>query len=79
MNTEYEPYEIALAREIAGALNDMDSMVLHLLLVRKYKESYLRKQLQKALSIPEEKIKRNRAALYTFLVNKNSEYGNHGH
>jgi len=68
-----------LAHEIAQALNDMDSITLHLQYVRKYKESFLRKQLKTVLSIPAHKIKKSRAALYTFLVNKNAGDGNDGH
>ena len=77
MNEHYDPHEITLAHEIANTLNDMDSLVLHLQYVRKYKEAFLRKVLNKVLSIPEHKIKRSRAALYTFLVSKGD--GNAGY
>ena len=79
MNEEYDPYEINLAHEIADALHDMDSITLHLQYVRKYKEPFLRKQLKTVLSIPAHKIKKSRAALYTFLVNKNAGGGDDGH
>ena len=79
MTFEYDPYELKLAREIAYALNDADSLVLHLQYVRKYKEEHLRKTLQKVLSIEESKIKRSRAALYTFLISRGDQYGSAGH
>lgn len=79
MTLEYDPYELKLAREIAHTLNDMDSLALHLQYVRRYKEDHLRKTLQKVLSIPETKIKRSRAALYTFLISKGDNYGSAGH
>lgn len=78
MTLEYDPYELKLAREIAQALDDMDSMALHLQYVRRYKEDHLRKTLQKVLSIPETKIKRSRAALYTFLISRGDKYGGSG-
>ena len=76
MTFEYDPYEFNLAREIAGALHDLDSLQLHLQFVRKYKEEHLRKTLQKVLAIDERKIKRSRAALYTYLINRGDQYGN---
>lgn len=72
MHTTYEPHELKLAQEIAAALNDRDSLTLHLQYVRRYEESFLRTILTKVLSIPPEQIKRSRAALYVFLVNRNS-------
>ena len=75
MTTEYTPQEIKLAREIAETLNDLDSYILHLQYVRKYKEEYLRKVLAKVMAIPENKIKRSRAALYTFLINQSERNG----
>ena len=78
MTFEYDPYELKLAREFAYALDDMGSLALHLQYVRKYKEDHLRKTLQKVLSIPEEKIKRSRAALYTFLISRGDKYGSAG-
>lgn len=59
-----------LAYEIAKTLDDLDSLQYHLTTVKKYKEEFLRKILQKVMTTPEEKIKRSRAALYTFLVNQ---------
>lgn len=79
MTLEYDPYELKLAREIAHALNDLDSFPLHLLYVRKYKEEHLRKTLQKVLAVDERKIKRSRAALYTYLISRGDQYGGTGY
>jgi hypothetical protein len=79
MNQNYDPYEIKLANEIADTLKDRDSITLHLQYVRKYKEEFLRKTLAKVMSLDESKIRKNRAALYTFLINQSSKYGDAGH
>lgn len=78
MYSDYEPHEIRLAHEISETLNDRDSLALHLQYVRKFKEEYLRKILNKVMSLDEKKIRKNRAALYTFLVNQGSQHGNAG-
>ena len=79
MYENYDPYEIALAREIATALHDLDSLPLHLQYVRKYKEEFLRSKLAIALSYPEEQVRTNRAAIYNGLVIKGDRYGDAGH
>ncbi len=79
MHQNYDPYEIRLAHEIAEALKDRDSIALHLQYVRRYKEEFLRKILAKVLSLDESKIRKNRAALYTFLINQASKYGDGGY
>ena len=63
--------EEKLAREIADALEDMDSYAVHLSFVQKYSESFLRKTLQKVLAIPEDQIRKTRGALFTYLVQQN--------
>jgi hypothetical protein len=79
MNDHYTPYEIKLANEIADSLQDRDSLAMHLKYVRKYKEEFLRRILQKVLSLDESKIRRSRAALYNFLINQGDKYGGAGH
>ena len=79
MEIIYSQQEIKLANEIAETLKDRDSIALHLKYVRKYKEEYLREILAKVMAIPEEKIRRSRAALYTFLINQAERYGRPGH
>ena len=60
-----------LAREIAEALNDNDSLPVHIGFVEKYSETFLRKTLQKVLSIPQDQIRKTRGALFTYLVKQN--------
>ena len=79
MEIIYSQQEIKLANEIAGTLNDRDSIALHLKYARKYKEEYLRGMLAKVMAVPESQIKRSRAALYTFLINQAERYGHAGH
>ncbi len=79
MNQNYDPYEIRLAHEIADTLKDRDSIALHLQYVRKYKEEFLRKTLAKVMAMDETKIRKSRAALYTFLINQSSKNGDSGY
>ena len=46
-----------LALEIAHKLKDMKSIEWHRKMVSMYSESYLREQLQNALTLPDEKVK----------------------
>ncbi len=78
MYSDYDPHEIKLAHEISETLNDQNSLALHLQYVRKFKEGYLRKILNKVMSLDEKKIRKNRAALYTFLVNQGASHGSAG-
>ena len=75
MNNDYDPYERKLANEIADTLKDRDSITMHLQYVRKYQEEFLRKILNKVMALPDHKIRRSRAALYTFLINQNGQHG----
>lgn len=79
MNQDYDPYERKLANEIADTLKDRDSITMHLQYVRKYKEEFLRKVLNKVMALPESKIRKSRAALYTFLINQGSSHADSGH
>ena len=79
MNHIYDPYEIKLANEIADMLKDRDSITLHLQYVRRYKEAFLRKTLAKVMSMDESKIRKSRAALYTFLISQSAIHGDTGH
>ena len=78
MNHDVDPHVLKLAKEIAYTLDDMDSLALHIQYSQKYQETFLRKTLAKVLSIDERKIKRSRAALYTYLINQHSRNGDAG-
>ena len=68
--------EYRLAYEIADTLNDLESLDLHISFVQSYNESVLRKIFNRVMSIPEDKIKRTRGALYTYLVKNHGRFGN---
>jgi len=57
-----------LARELADTLNDHDSLKFYLDCAEKYTEDFLRKKLQKVLSIPDDQIRKSRGALFTYLI-----------
>lgn len=63
--------EEKLAREIADALGDNDSLTVHIGFAEKYSETFLRRTLQRVLSIPEAQIRKTRGALFTYLVTQN--------
>jgi hypothetical protein len=79
MLSNYDPYEIKLANEISETLHDRDSMALHLMYVRRYQEDFLRRILNKVMALPERKIRKSRAALYTFLINQSTQHGDSRH
>ena len=61
------------ALELAETLNDHNSLTLYQQLTEKYDEEFLRRILEKVLSIPKEKIRKSRGALFTFLVNQHEQ------
>lgn len=76
----YEQRELKLANEIAETLKDRDALPLFLQYTQKYQEGFLRKILNRVMSIEESKIKKSRGALFTFLVNQqSSEYDSTRH
>ncbi len=60
--------EKSLAYELAQALNDMESLQVYIGFAEKYQEPFLRRLLTKVMSLPDEKIKRTRGALFTYLI-----------
>lgn len=72
MNTESnaENYQTKFAYELANVLNDHHSIQVYVSFTQKYKEEFLRKILLRVMSIPDNKIKRTRGALFTYLVNQ---------
>lgn len=73
--TEFDPYEVKLANEIADTLNDRDSLTMHLQFAHKYQEGFLRKILARVMSIPDSKIRKSRGALFTALVKQAENNG----
>jgi hypothetical protein len=62
-----------LAHEIAVTLDDMDALPLYVSFCNKYSEAFLRKILLRVMSVPDQKIKRTRGALFTFLVQQHGQ------
>jgi len=60
--------EEKLAREIADALGDMEALTVYEGFAYKYQEAFLRRILQRVLSIPQEQIRKTRGALFTYLI-----------
>ena len=79
MNQHYSDQERALAFDIANALDDLQSLEYHLQNAHMFTEAFQRGYLQHVLSIPEHKIKKSRAALYTYLMSKHRSHGNTRH
>lgn len=67
---DYTIEEQNLAYKFADALNDHQSIQWHLSLVRKYELWSLREQLQKALTVPDNEVVKNRAAIYNSRVKR---------
>ena len=65
-----ETREEALALDLARALNDEKGLPFYLSFSKKYPESFLRGILSQVKEIPESKIKKSRAALFNYLVQK---------
>ncbi len=67
--------EEKLAREIAEALNDNEALTVYVTYAYKYKEEFLRRILQRVLSIPDEQIRKTRGALFTYLMKQHGGQG----
>jgi len=65
--------ENKLAVELAETLNDRESLQAYIGMTHKYSESFLRKILTKVLTIPQNKIRKTRGALFTFLVKQHHD------
>ena len=76
MDTTQSPDERAFAQYVATKLNDLDSLDYHLQNARQFTESFQREILEQVLSVPEHKIKKSRAALYTYLISKHGRNTN---
>jgi DNA replicative helicase MCM subunit Mcm2 (Cdc46/Mcm family) len=64
------PSDEILASELAEALDDRESLSLYVSYARTYPAPLLKRALAEALSVPVEKIRKSRGALFTYLVRK---------
>lgn len=71
----YTSKEIQLAEDIAEALHDPDALSLYLAYTQQLPHEKLRELLAKVCSIPDDKIKRTRGALFTYLVTQIKRQG----
>ena len=71
----YTPKDTQLAEDIAEALHDPEALPLYLSYTQELSHEKLREILAKVCSIPDDKIKRSRGALFTYLV---SQFKRHG-
>jgi hypothetical protein len=65
---EQQQNDNRLAYELASALNDKEAMGMYIAFVQKYQEDFLKRILLRVMSIPDNKIKRTRGALFTYLI-----------
>ncbi len=70
--------EEKLAQELADTLDDQAGYAFFLICTEKYAESHIRKILKKTLSIPQDQIRKNRAALFTYLIRQHERRYNSG-
>lgn len=66
MDTSTKEYRLAL--EIAETLKDRASLPSYINFTRTYSEKHIREVLAKVMAIDENKIRKTRGALFTYLV-----------
>lgn len=62
--------EELLALDVAKALNDHSSLTLYLSYAKRFPESMLRGVLGEVMEIPDEKIRKSRAALFNHIIHR---------
>ena len=72
LNFSFKPKtkEELLSVDLAKELNDRKNLPLYLHYAKKYPELFLRKVLSEVKEIPAERIKKSKAALFSYLVKK---------
>ena len=60
--------EEALAQELAECLGDPDGLSVYLKIATRYPASMIRQMLDRALAVPQERIRTSRGALFTWLM-----------
>jgi len=73
MNNDQQQNDSKLAYEIASILNDKEALPIYIAFTKKYQEDFLKKILMRVMSIPDNKIKRTRGALFTYLIKEHGE------
>ena len=70
INRMKDAKKMALAYEIADALNDRKSIDQHIGYAHRFSEEFLREQLEYVLSKPAGEIEKSRAAYFVYLVKR---------
>ena len=65
--------EELLAYDLSQALNDRNGLALYLSYSKRFPESLLRQTLGEVMEIPQEMIKKSRAALFNYLISKHDK------
>jgi hypothetical protein len=63
-----------LAYDLASTLSDIESLRVYEGFTERYSEDFLRKILLRVISIPDNKIRKTRGALFTYLVQQNGKH-----
>ena len=64
--------ETQFAYELAEALNDKEAIQMYISYVHRFSEALLREMLVKVLSVPENKIRKTRGALFNYLIQQHA-------
>lgn len=65
-------HETQLAYELAEALNDKEAIQMYISYAHRFPEALLREMLVKVLTIPENKIRKTRGALFNYLIQQHA-------
>lgn len=61
-----------LARELAQVLDDHDSLPFYQGLIERFSEHTLKETLKRVLAVPENKIRKSRAAYFNYLMQQST-------
>ena len=70
VDSEIKAKRKLLAKDLAEFLNDHDNVSLYYSYAKKYPEPFLRQVLGEVMDIPDEKIRKSRKALFSYLIRK---------
>jgi hypothetical protein len=73
---QYTPQEIQLANEIAERLHDPGALSQWLSYAHAVSHEFLRKELNKVCSMPDNKVTTTRVRLFVHIVKNHIQYGN---
>lgn len=74
-----ETREEILGIDLAIGLNDQKNLPLYLSYAKKYPEHFLRRIMGTVREIPDDKIRKSRGALFSYIVKKNAQKNTENH